>query len=65
MGIMEWLSILVALVTGAATGGVTVGLMRGRLSSIEGRLTSIERRLADAHRRIDNVLEQRTKHDEY
>ena len=55
MGVMEWLSLGTALITGVAAGGVTFGLMKGRLLSLEVRLASIERRLDEAHRRIDSL----------
>ncbi len=55
MGVMEWLSILTAVIGAVGTGGVVVGAMRGKLASLEVRLSSIEQRLFEAHRRIDTL----------
>lgn len=55
MGVMEWLSILTAVIGAVGTGGVVLGAMRGKLASLDARLASIEQRLAEAHRRIDSL----------
>ena len=67
MGLMEWLSLGTAAVTGLVAAASTVAFLRGRVISVLERLDSIEKRMearcqeaekavAHAHRRIDTLM---------
>ena len=61
MGLMEWLSLGTAAVTGIVAAASTVAFMRGRLVSLLERLDTIEQRMETRCKEAEERSEARYK----
>lgn len=62
MSVMDWLTILGALVSGAVAGGLAIGVMKGQVNSQNRQIDDIKSRALDAHRRIDTIMNGKRSH---
>ena len=55
MSTMEWVNVVVALLSGGLAGGLAIGVTRGHVQAMHRELTTLQQDLRELRSRLDRI----------